>query len=86
MSKREPDYSGKRWNDNSLHISTRGFICDFCGKKRKGAWRYVDGGRSCEKCNREYEPSNCKVCEYRKIGIIKVKCPTCKGKGYLTNE
>lgn len=85
MSEREPDYSGKNWNDSSLHISTKGFRCAFCGKQRKGAWRYVDGGRSCEICNREYDPPKCNTCELKQPQL-KIKCPLCKGKGYLINE
>ena len=86
MSEREPNYSGKRWTDRSIHVSKHEFRCAFCGRLRKGAWRYVDGGKSCEQCNREYDPLDCKSCEYRKNSIVKIKCPTCKGKGYLTND
>lgn len=53
--------------DNKIHIS-KGFTCYYCGKKRFGAWRWVDGKRSCESCNRKYD---------YKPPEINVRCPMC---------
>ena len=69
-----------KWN-SSVIISKRGFRCSYCDKQRIGAYRWVDGVRSCEKCNREYEPP-----PREKIKIYSIKCPLCKGKGNLTND
>jgi hypothetical protein len=55
-------------------FSVLGFRCYYCNRQRKGRWKNVDGYRSCEKCNRayDYQPEE-----------IKIKCPTCDGKGYF---
>ena len=53
-----------------IKISKKGFKCAYCGEKRKGAYKIVDGVKSCEKCNRAYDyiPSNSEVNIY---------CPLC---------
>ncbi len=55
-------------------ISRKGFRCAYCGRKKKGAYRIVDGQRSCEVCNRSYDYKEPKLA---------VKCPVCKGHGYF---
>lgn len=58
-----------------IHFSRNGFLCVFCFNKRKGAYRIVDEGKSCEKCNRAYD--------YKPLPPIEVMCPLCNGKGIL---
>lgn len=55
-----------------------GFKCAYCNRKKTGAFRWVDGGRSCAKCNRLFDPP--------KPEPVRINCPTCKGKGVLTND
>jgi hypothetical protein len=55
-------------------VSRKGFHCDFCNQKKVGAYRIIDGAKSCEKCNRAYD-----YVAPKKV----VECPLCQGKGYL---
>lgn len=64
------------WNDNKIHVSKRGFHCAYCDKKRVGAYKVVDGAKSCEKCNREYDAEKC---------TASITCPLCKGVGHFTH-
>lgn len=66
----------KYWNSNTK-ISKNNFKCAYCGKTRRGPYRWVDGEKSCELCNRRYDPP----CE-----VIKIKCPTCEGRGYFEDR
>jgi len=59
-------------------ISKRKFLCGYCGKRKTGAYRWVDGKRSCEKCNRAYD--------YRAPPPKEVECPVCHGEGVLQAE
>ena len=68
-----------RWHSQIL-VSKRGFKCGYCEKERKGAYRWCDGSRSCEACNRSYDPPNI-IQE-----VYSIDCPLCKGKGKLKNE
>ena len=58
-------------------FSKMGFKCGFCAKKRTGAYRIVDGAKSCEKCNRAYDyvPQD-----------VTVPCPVCSGVGHFTRR
>ncbi len=58
----------------SVVYQSRKFTCAYCAKLKKGAYTFVDGNRSCEKCNREYN---------MKEKIEYASCPLCKGKGNL---
>lgn len=60
---------------SNVKISRIGFHCAYCGKKKKGAYKIVDGLQSCEKCNRAYD--------YIPSKPEKVICPICKGLGYI---
>ena len=62
-----------------IYISKRGFICAFCNRKRKGAYTFSDGERSCEKCNRGYD--------YKpKITGLYINCPVCKQEWHIGNK
>lgn len=67
--------------NNSRTLISKGFRCAFCDKHRVGAYRWVDGGRSCENCNRSYDPPPREV-----VKIYSIDCPLCKGKGKLCSE
>jgi len=56
-------------------ISRKGFKCAYCGKKRKGAYKIVDGEKSCELCNRAYD--------YKPPAVLAIVCPVCNGKGHF---
>ena len=60
---------------------SRGFLCCYCNKKRVGAFRWVDGVRSCAKCNRAYDPPKAEL-----VRVYSIDCPMCHGKGKLTNN
>jgi hypothetical protein len=61
---------------DKVKISRKGFKCAYCDKFRKGAYKIVDGMRSCESCNRAYD--------YH-APEIRILCKVCNGKGYFTN-
>ena len=60
-------------SQSGVIISKNGFKCAYCGKQRIGAYKIVDDGKSCERCNRRYDPPPNLV----------ATCPTCNGDGYL---
>lgn len=52
-----------------IFVSTRFFKCAYCEERKKGAYKIVDGYKSCEQCNRMYD--------YKPVPVV-IKCPLCK--------
>ncbi len=63
--------------ESQIIISKNRFKCHFCGFVKTGAYKFVDGEKSCEKCNREYDYVAPK---------LEIKCPVCLGKGILSSN
>jgi len=59
-------------------LSRKGFECGYCQKRKKGPYKWVDGYRSCEACNRAYDAPSPKPRQ--------VSCPICNGNGFLQSK
>ncbi len=65
----------KIWSSENKWLH-RKFRCAYCGKTKKGLYRWVDGQMSCGQCNRQDEPRK----------LVRMKCPLCHGSGYFTED
>ena len=45
---------GAKWASGNIKSKKR-FTCNYCGKRKRGTYRWVDGGKSCEVCNKLYD-------------------------------
>ncbi len=68
----------KVWTSEGIRTRCKKpFRCTFCNKIEKLSYSIVDGQKSCRRCDREYSAVEVHS---------KVKCPICKGKGYLSTD
>jgi hypothetical protein len=74
----------REWNSGLKVTGGKGRKCAYCNRRFKGAYRIVDGMVSCERCNRNIDPSVVTSLE-KQIAALKrekglwVQCPICGG-------